>query len=144
HCVLAFVKFLNLFVMVCFSTEILLCLNLVNKTSAGQYILITQNMVWTVARDYCRTHHTDLTSLRNDAEYQMVQKAAGGFEVWVGLFRDTWAWSDQSDSSLRYWNASQSVWTHNYSRGGLMKTEAGRWGELSCEETHPFLCDCSE
>ncbi|XP_025767632.1 uncharacterized protein LOC112848273 isoform X3 [Oreochromis niloticus] len=68
-------------------------------------------MVWTAARDYCRTHYTDLTSLRNDAEYQIVKEVASGSEVFIGLFRDPWEWSDQTDSSFRYWNPAETVWT---------------------------------
>uniref|UniRef100_A0A3Q0SD35 C-type lectin domain-containing protein n=1 Tax=Amphilophus citrinellus TaxID=61819 RepID=A0A3Q0SD35_AMPCI len=110
------------------------------KQGAAQYILIRQNMSWMGAREYCRTYYTDLTSLRNDAEYQMVQEAAGGFQVWVGLFRDTWEWSDQTDSSFRYWKAGHPVWGGTYSCSGLVKTESGRWDDLRCEDTHPFLC----
>uniref|UniRef100_A0A3Q0RS07 C-type lectin domain-containing protein n=1 Tax=Amphilophus citrinellus TaxID=61819 RepID=A0A3Q0RS07_AMPCI len=114
------------------------------KQGADQYILIRQNMAWIDAREYCRTHYTDLTSLRNDAEYQMVQEAAGGSEVWVGVFRDSWEWSDQTNSSFRYWKASHQVWTNIYNCGGLVKVVSGRWDELSCQNAYPFLCDRSE
>uniref|UniRef100_A0A3Q0T6E7 C-type lectin domain-containing protein n=1 Tax=Amphilophus citrinellus TaxID=61819 RepID=A0A3Q0T6E7_AMPCI len=86
----------------------------------------------------------NLTSLRNDAEYQMVQEAVSGFEVWIGPFRDSWEWSDQTDSSFRYWKASQRVPFNISNCSGLVKTASGRWGELSCEDTYPFLCDSSE
>ncbi|XP_039476180.1 C-type Lectin CRL-like [Oreochromis aureus] len=117
-----------------------------DETQQGkdQYILITQSKAWIAARDYCRTHYTDLTSLRNDAEYQVIQEVASGFEVWVGLFRDPWEWSDQSDSSFRYWKANKPVWTESCSCGALVKLESGRWDELACEDTYPFLCDCNE
>lgn len=102
-------------------------------------------MTWTVAQDYCRANYTDLTSLRNDAEYQMIQNIVGDTLVWTGLFRDRWEWSDQTDSSLRYWKADKQVWTvYDQTCGAMLKNESGRWGELSCKEKHPFLCSSSE
>ncbi|KAL3980260.1 sister chromatid cohesion protein DCC1 [Sarotherodon galilaeus] len=91
--------------------KLILLYFLATKQGADQYILNTQSMVWTAARDYCRTNYTDLTSLRNDAEYQIVQEVAKGSEVYVGVFKDTWEWSDQTDSSFRYWSADMPVWT---------------------------------
>uniref|UniRef100_A0A3Q3LTE1 C-type lectin domain-containing protein n=1 Tax=Mastacembelus armatus TaxID=205130 RepID=A0A3Q3LTE1_9TELE len=79
------------------------------KTGADQYIVNSQSMGWTTARDYCRTYYTDLASLRNNAENQMIQNVSGQMTVWLGLFRDIWKWSDQTYSSMRYWKADQSV-----------------------------------
>lgn len=114
------------------------------KQGANQYILIGKMLTWIAAREYCRTNYTDMTSLRNDAEYQMVQEVAGGSEVWVGLYRDAWQWSDQSNSSFRYWNATRSGLTVTYFCSGLVKTISGRWGDMMCNITYPFLCGCSE
>uniref|UniRef100_A0A3Q0RN57 C-type lectin domain-containing protein n=1 Tax=Amphilophus citrinellus TaxID=61819 RepID=A0A3Q0RN57_AMPCI len=115
------------------------------KQGADQYVITPQTLSWTAAREYCRTKCTDLASLRNDADQQMVQKVASGLEVWVGLFRDPWEWSDQTDASFRYWKADQPVWTGDSQNCvALLKQQSGRWGDRACTETHPFLCDCSE
>ncbi|XP_078027321.1 uncharacterized protein LOC117266331 [Epinephelus lanceolatus] len=109
-----------------------------------QYVLTPTNMNWMVARDHCRTHYTDLASLRNDNEYQKIHDLAGTLQVWVGLYRDRWQWSDQSYSSLRYWNVRQAVYTVSPgSCGAMLKSDSGRWGELPCGKRHPFLCSCS-
>lgn len=127
------------------SVKLILFYFAATKQGADQYILNTQNMVWTAARDYCRTHYTDLTSLRNDAEYQIVQQVANGNEVYVGLFRDPWEWSDQTDSSFRYWNPDKTVWTDSTQTCvAMLKVNSGKWGDRACTETHPFVCDCSE
>ncbi|KAJ3591241.1 hypothetical protein NHX12_009187 [Muraenolepis orangiensis] len=56
------------------------------------------------AREYCRTHHTDLVSIRNPEENQLVREVADGHEIyWIGLFRDSWIWSDGRYSSFRFW-----------------------------------------
>ncbi|CAI5661888.1 putative C-type lectin domain family 20 member A [Oreochromis niloticus] len=114
-----------------------------NKKGAEQYILTSARMGWTEAQDYCRTNHTDLTSVRNDAEHQTIQSLANGTDVWIGLFRDPWEWSDLSNSSLRYWPVEQKIWNEGSENcGALLKNESGKWGQLPCSDRYPFLCTC--
>ncbi|MEQ2230149.1 hypothetical protein ILYODFUR_026295 [Ilyodon furcidens] len=113
------------------------------KQGAAQYILSSQQMTWTAARDFCRKHYTDLVSLRNDEEYQAVQNVTNGVNVYVGLFRDPWEWSDLTNSSLRYWRESQPInpeLTENCV--ALLKNESGKWGDRKCTEVQPFICKC--
>uniref|UniRef100_A0A668TD04 C-type lectin domain-containing protein n=1 Tax=Oreochromis aureus TaxID=47969 RepID=A0A668TD04_OREAU len=127
------------------SMKLILLYFAATKQGADQYILNTKYMVWAAARDYCRTHYTDLTSLRNDAEYQIVQQVAKGFTAHVGLFRDPWEWTDQTDSSFRYWNTDTIVLpTGNQSCVAMLKVNSGKWGNRTCTETYPFVCECSE
>ncbi|XP_068998020.1 macrophage mannose receptor 1-like [Embiotoca jacksoni] len=118
---------------VCFDAE---------KHGRDQYVRTTDRLNWRNARDYCRTHHTDLASVRNEAENQIIQDVAAGDRVFVGLFRDPWTWSDQTYSSLRYWRTSQAVNTAigKESCVALLKSESGRWGERQCGEKLPFVC----
>uniref|UniRef100_A0A3Q4HP26 C-type lectin domain-containing protein n=1 Tax=Neolamprologus brichardi TaxID=32507 RepID=A0A3Q4HP26_NEOBR len=98
-------------------------------------------MGWSEAQNYCRTNHTDLTSVRNDAEHQIIQNLANGMDVWIGLFKDHWEWSDQSNSSLRYWPVEQKIWNEETERcGALLKNESGKWGQLPCSNKYPFFC----
>ncbi|CAG6014105.1 unnamed protein product, partial [Menidia menidia] len=111
------------------------------KKGVDQYILSSSKMNWTAARDFCRKHYTDLTSLRNAAEYQTVSEVAKGLAVSTGIFRDPWVWSDKANSSLRYWRAKQEVWAASAANCvALLKEESGKWGDLDCAEAHPFLC----
>ncbi|XP_005951675.1 secretory phospholipase A2 receptor [Haplochromis burtoni] len=113
------------------------------KKGAEQYILSSATMGWSEAQNYCRTNHTDLTSVRNDAEHQIIQSLANGMDVWIGLFKDPWEWSDQSNSSLRYWPVEQKIWTEETEHcGALLKNESGKWGQLPCSNKYPFLCVC--
>ena len=61
-------------------------------------------MSWTEAQKYCRSHHTDLVSIRNSTENQAVRKASVGHGVWIDLSKDAWYWSDGHYSSLRHWD----------------------------------------
>ncbi|XP_065127075.2 C-type mannose receptor 2-like [Paramisgurnus dabryanus] len=77
-----------------------------NENSKG-FIIETSVKTWRNAQIFCRQHHTDLTSVRNQTENQQIQKIMNDTnisEVWIGLFSDSWEWSDKSDSTFRYWN----------------------------------------
>uniref|UniRef100_A0A3Q2ZC82 C-type lectin domain-containing protein n=1 Tax=Kryptolebias marmoratus TaxID=37003 RepID=A0A3Q2ZC82_KRYMA len=117
--------------------------DLVLKNGKAQYILINEVMSWTSAQTFCRTFYTDLTSVRNPVEAGIIQEIIGYTEVWIGLFRDPWVWSDQGDSSLRLWSADQMVWSDDSSEcAAMLKNESGRWGGRNCTERHPFFCSC--
>uniref|UniRef100_A0A8D0A1P2 C-type lectin domain-containing protein n=1 Tax=Sander lucioperca TaxID=283035 RepID=A0A8D0A1P2_SANLU len=105
------------------------------------FVFINTSMTWTEAQSYCRAHYTDLVSVRNMAENQKVQEVAGGkwTWAWIGLFRDTWKWSDGSTSSFSFWkngqpdNKKETCVAADFS-------QSGTWEDWSCDMERAFIC----
>ncbi|XP_073325541.1 uncharacterized protein [Pagrus major] len=99
-------------------------------------------MNWTEAQSYCRDHHTDLASVRNTAENQEVKDVipSRGI-VWIGLFRDSWKWSDGRNSSFRYWDQGEP---DNYGENQACVVanlgRDGKWRDHLCSRNRSFVC----
>ena len=97
-------------------------------------------MTWTEAQSFCREHYTDLASVRNEAENQKVQELAlkGGY-VWIGLFRDSWKWSDGRDYAFTYWTDGEPdgfTETCVLARFG----NSGLWIDWFCDSKAETIC----
>ncbi|CAL8386363.1 unnamed protein product [Boreogadus saida] len=72
----------------------------------SNYILVQNTMTWYEALQYCRSHYTDLASVRNAAENGKVL-ALNPQSSWIGLHRHPWSdWSDGRsfiDQECGYW-----------------------------------------
>ncbi|CAL8406973.1 unnamed protein product [Arctogadus glacialis] len=48
-----------------------------NRQGGDRYVLVREGKTWIDAQVYCRSHHTDLVSIRNSTENQAVAEASG-------------------------------------------------------------------
>ncbi|XP_047461691.1 putative C-type lectin domain family 20 member A [Mugil cephalus] len=108
------------------------------------YVLTNNAMTWTEAQSYCRTHHTDLASVRNMTENQRVAAVVpSGTKVWIGLFRDSWKWTDGHNFSFNYWKNSTNE-PNNYFTNETCAaadfSDAGQWEDWPCHYKRPFIC----
>ncbi|XP_037399050.1 C-type mannose receptor 2-like isoform X1 [Pygocentrus nattereri] len=128
---------------VCTTLKPFMCYNEIKQTT-GRYVLISETKSWRDAQSHCREHYTDLVSVRNQTENQQIcnlAKNSISSSVWIGLFKDSWKWSDQSASSFRYWASTQPD-----NQGGNKKctavsmTDQGHWIDVNCQNQLPFIC----
>ncbi|CAL8389918.1 unnamed protein product [Boreogadus saida] len=114
-----------------------------NRQGGGRYVFVKEVRSWTGAQQYCRSHHTDLVSIRNPEENQAVRDVIGPYDLMIGLFKDAWHWSDGRNSSFRHWEQDSFVGLFPQSCAAMTGKGPGRWSQRSCDELRPFLCTCT-
>uniref|UniRef100_A0A3B3SUB6 C-type lectin domain-containing protein n=1 Tax=Paramormyrops kingsleyae TaxID=1676925 RepID=A0A3B3SUB6_9TELE len=99
-----------------------------------------KQMNWFDAQNYCRHSYTDLATVRNEEDNNLIHKmVTSGTWAWIGMFQDTWEWSDLSNSSFRNWKNGQN--DNNKNTCALAQvTWPGTWDMTPCDEKHPFVC----
>ncbi|XP_076145666.1 C-type mannose receptor 2-like [Alosa pseudoharengus] len=105
--------------------------------STHPYVLVTEGKNWADAQRYCREKHTDLASVRNQAENDQIEQVRRGWYGWIGLFRDAWEWSDGSSSSFRYWNTEEP---NDPGVACTLIMSSGQWNDADCGHPSPFIC----
>ncbi|KAK7879743.1 hypothetical protein WMY93_030670 [Mugilogobius chulae] len=116
----------------CEASLFFVCYNNITKTS----VVVSETKKWLEALHYCREHHTDLIA------GPQLQQLPGG-QYWIGLFRDSWTWSDGNNSSFRNWNVSEVSLNDDWSPSApqcARLSEQNSWKSEDCNEQRPFIC----
>lgn len=95
---------------------------------------------WKEAQSYCRKHFTDLPSVRNQAENDEIQNLSKGIQVWIGLYRDSWKWSDGRPYSFTNWESNLM----NNPKNQCALINEGMWEKVPCDKTIFFVCHKGE
>ncbi|XP_017574019.1 macrophage mannose receptor 1-like [Pygocentrus nattereri] len=112
-----------------------------NPTDGRQYVGLTTEKTWKEAQTLCRNKYTDLVSIHSLEEHKKVADLMKNYSVeymWIGLFSDSWKWSDLNNSSFRYWADSKPGQTDNCVSMAL--NDFGRWYNEQCSQQHNFVC----
>lgn len=110
-------------------------------TGNQRYIYIPTLMSWYEAQAYCRLHHTDLASMRDATEESIVRGLISGY-TWIGLFRDSWKWIDESNLSTVSWMPRKPNNTRWHENCGYINNS--RVGDALCSDIMPFVCYSGE
>uniref|UniRef100_A0A3B3W1H8 C-type lectin domain-containing protein n=1 Tax=Poecilia latipinna TaxID=48699 RepID=A0A3B3W1H8_9TELE len=109
-----------------------------------KYHLIKEMKTWQEAQSYCREKHTDLisgTKQLQDEEVEKLINSSTNLYTHIGLFRDTWRWSDGSSFSFRHWIPIFNNHNPNSDQCAMTKfDDGGRWTNVNCTERKPFIC----
>ncbi|XP_053332751.1 C-type mannose receptor 2-like [Clarias gariepinus] len=111
------------------------------QATNSRYTLINQTKTWREAQTYCRKNHSDLVSVRNQTENENIKNVRENSldeYVWIGLFNDSWKWSDQSNSSFRYWSSNKPSGVLNCAAVNV--SDQLYWSDVDCTENLPFIC----
>ncbi|XP_058262743.1 C-type mannose receptor 2-like isoform X2 [Hemibagrus wyckioides] len=111
-----------------------------NKAGTERFIYVPNSMTWLEAQSYCRQYHTDLTSVKSLTENNIVKGLISGYS-WIGLFRDSWKWTDKTNFSTVSWvtgKPDNALKVENC--GYIINNQAA---DALCSDVKPFFC-CSD
>ncbi|XP_077576646.1 C-type mannose receptor 2-like [Stigmatopora nigra] len=110
-----------------------------NSDVPNDYIFVADTKSWRDAQKHCRDLALDLVSVGSAEENKEVRNLSTDQNVWIGLFRDAWKWSDGSQSSFRYWKPQQPNYGNQHCVAAVFKDD-GKWNNLNCGSQHSFIC----
>lgn len=115
-----------------------------NFSAAKKFIGITSQVNWSDAQAYCRAYHTDLASSLNSSDNKMLGQVSNiQGDSWIGLYRDTWKWSDGTNTSNLAWAPGKP---NNAERmmGSCASVNNGLLSDEQCTHLHYFFCHTRE
>uniref|UniRef100_A0AAV2L215 C-type lectin domain-containing protein n=1 Tax=Knipowitschia caucasica TaxID=637954 RepID=A0AAV2L215_KNICA len=99
---------------------------------------------WPGCQSVCRDQYQDLAQIESAEENQAVTTAlSGGYNGWIGLYRNTWLWSDLSNSSFRNW-ISGSPNNINNDEHCVHMNKDGQMEDDTCSKPLMFVCHEAE
>ncbi|XP_040887292.1 macrophage mannose receptor 1-like [Toxotes jaculatrix] len=122
----------------CSANNTFICYNATNELGI-KFHFINMTLSWQKAQNYCRENYTDLVSglhQLNDSKFKNLTQPKA--QLWIGLFRNNWMWSDGSNFSFRDWD-QELLNAGKHERWAVLRG-TGKWGAAKCDEKKPFFC----
>lgn len=109
-----------------------------------RYVYYSKGKSWANSQELCRSKHTDMATVSNQADNSDIAalpKTWPPNNVWIGLFKDSWMWSDGSKKPFRYWLPDSQYWGNCAS---VAVPHEGRWVKTECNQKSTFVCQGGE
>uniref|UniRef100_A0A4W6DVB0 C-type lectin domain-containing protein n=1 Tax=Lates calcarifer TaxID=8187 RepID=A0A4W6DVB0_LATCA len=104
------------------------------------YQFISTLKTWDSAREYCREYHTDMAMIESSAENAEVYSVKPALaQVWIGLYRVPWTWSDNSEYSFKNWLPLQPD-NFLFNQFCVVENALHQWNDEPCALEFPFIC----
>ncbi|KAA0721397.1 C-type lectin lectoxin-Phi2 [Triplophysa tibetana] len=113
-----------------------------NENGTNKFIFITHFLTtWLEAQSYCRQHYTDLAIIQSPSENDQLASMTQGYSAWIGLYRDSWMWSDGSkvNTISIYWLTGQPDVTGLNQPCCSIRAD-GLIEDRLCSDVLPFIC----
>ena len=101
--------------------------------------MIRERLTWHEAQTHCREKHTDLASVRSQAENDKIGEKVPQW-CWIGLYRDSWKWSDGSSDSFRHWYTGEPDGNIRENCVALVFGNGLKWADWTCDRKGAFIC----
>ncbi|KAM9440121.1 macrophage mannose receptor 1-like [Clarias gariepinus] len=126
----------------CTGTRYFMCYEEDASSQTPNYHLILENKTWYGAQRYCRGRYTDLVSIRDQQQNELVKIKGlnSSTSFWIGLLRDDWQWTDGGNSAYRNWD-----WWRGEPRPSpydCVEMHLGKWYSAPCSNYY-YLSLCS-
>ncbi|XP_053335764.1 macrophage mannose receptor 1-like [Clarias gariepinus] len=122
----------------CATPRKFICYN-ANFTNSDKFIIIiSPTLPWLEARAYCRQYHTDLASSLNSSDQNILVHVLSGYYPWIGLYRDTWKWSDGTNATDLKWVSGKPDNAGGNSNCAVVSN--GLFTDVPCSNLNYFFC----
>uniref|UniRef100_A0A673AID8 C-type lectin domain-containing protein n=1 Tax=Sphaeramia orbicularis TaxID=375764 RepID=A0A673AID8_9TELE len=107
---------------------------------SGKYYYVPLSKTWTAAQSYCRENFLDLATIENLEDWLEISQflANDGIAYWIGLSRDSWKWSDQSNFEFTAWRSTEPRNQQGNEFCGYASAQG--WGDTDCALELSFIC----